>query len=186
MRNLRTTIEHNILLGNVPEIMDKIKLYGIIINVNMGMLWDIPENIRDYGEGLRKFAMPVKTWINDGIRVTFEAAGTDFWTPIYSLVTRKIPGREVDFLTGRAAPEVEILPEEGIDRVSALKMTTVWASEYMMAEDTIGTLEPGKYADFVVLDNDFFTIPIEEVRELKVVMTGLSGEIIWDANQPGN
>jgi hypothetical protein len=56
----------------------------------------------------------------------------------------------------------------------------------MMAEDTIGTLEPGKYADFVVLDNDFFTIPIEEVRELKVVMTGLSGEIIWDANQPGN
>jgi predicted amidohydrolase YtcJ len=81
---------------------------------------------------------------------------------------------------------VEILPEEGIDRVSALKMTTVWASEYMMAEDTIGTLEPGKYADFVVLDNDFFTIPIEEVRELKVVMTGLSGEIIWDANQPGN
>jgi hypothetical protein len=186
MRNLRTTIEHNILLGNVPEIMDKIKLYGIIINVNMGMLRDIPENIRDYGEGLRKFAMPVKTWINDGIRVTFEAAGTDFWTPIYSLVTRKIPGREVDFLTGRAAPEVEILPEEGIDRVSALKMTTVWASEYMMAEDTIGTLEPGKYADFVVLDNDFFTIPIEEVRELKVVMTGLSGEIIWDANQPGN
>ena len=65
-------------------------------------------------------------------------------------------------------------------------MATIWVSEYMMAEDTIGTLEPGKYADFAVLDKDFFTIPIEEVRELKVVMTGLNGEIIFDADQAGN
>ena len=185
IRNLRTTIEHNILLGNVPEIMDKIKQYGIMINVNMGMLRDIPENVKDYGPELEKFAMPVKTWMEDGHRVTFEAAGTDFWTPIYSLVTRKIPGGR-DFLTGRPTEVVEILPEEGIDRVSALKMATTWASEYMMAEDTIGTLEPGKYADFAVLDQDFFTIPIDQIRDLKVVLTGLGGEIIYDANDPAN
>jgi len=185
IRNLRTTIEHNILLGNVPEIMDKIKLYGIMINVNMGMLRDIPENVKDYGPELEKFAMPVKTWMEDGHRVTFEAAGTDFWTPIYSLVTRKIPGGR-DFLTERPVEVVEILPEEGIDRVSALKMATTWASEYMMAEDTIGTLEPGKYADFAVLDKDFFTIPIDQIRDLKVVLTGLGGEIIYDANDPAN
>ncbi len=185
IRNLRTTIEHNILLGNVPEIMDKIKLYGIMINVNMGMLRDIPENVKDYGPELEKFAMPVKTWMEDGHRVTFEAAGTDFWTPIYSLVTRKIPAGR-DFLTERPTEVVEILPEEGIDRVSALKMATTWASEYMMAEDTIGTLEPGKYADFAVLDKDFFTIPIDQIRDLKVVLTGLGGEIIYDANDPAN
>ncbi len=185
MRDLRTTIEHNILLGNVPEIMDKIKQYGIMINVNMGMLRDIPENVKDYGPDLEKFAMPVRTWMEDGHRVTFEAAGTDFWTPIYSLVTRKIPGGR-DFLTERPVELVEILPQEGIDRVSALKMATTWASEYMMAEDTIGTLEPGKYADFAVLDKDFFTIPIDQIRDLKVVLTGLDGKIIYDADQPGN
>ncbi len=81
---------------------------------------------------------------------------------------------------------MEILPEEGIDRVSALKMATTWASEYMMAEDTIGTLEPEKYADFAVLDKDFFTIPIEDIRDLKVVLTGLGGEIIYDADDPAN
>ncbi len=123
--------------------------------------------------------------MEDGHRVTFEAAGTDFWTPIYSLVTRKIPGGE-DFLTERPVEAVEVLPEEGIDRVSALKMATTWASEYMMAEDTIGTLEPGKYADFAVLDKDFFTIPIDQIRDLKVVLTGLGGEIVYDADQPGN
>ena len=49
----------------------------------------------------------------------------------------------------------------------------------MMAEDTIGTLEAGKYADFTVLDQDFFTIPIDEVLNIKAIMTGLSGEIVW-------
>ena len=77
----------------------------------------------------------------------------------------------------------EMLPEEAIDRVTALKMTTTWASEYMLAEDTLGTLEPGKYADFTVLDRDFFTVPIEEIRKLKVVMTGLAGKIVYDQNQ---
>jgi predicted amidohydrolase YtcJ len=79
---------------------------------------------------------------------------------------------------------VEFLPEEAIDRVTALKMFTTWASEYMLAEDTIGTLEPGKYADFAVLDKDFFTLPIEEIRDLNVVMTGLNGKIIYD-ERPG-
>jgi hypothetical protein len=182
MRNLRTTLEHNILLGNVPEIMEKIKKYGIIINVNAGMLRDVPENIKDYGEELRKFAMPLKTWINDGVRVSFEAAGTDFWTPIYTLVTRKIELRQplgAPPSAGRGET-VELLPEEGIDRVTGLKMATTWASEYMMAEDTVGTLEPGKYADFAVLEKDFFTIPIEEILDLQVIATGLNGEFVYD------
>ena len=74
-----------------------------------------------------------------------------------------------------------ILPEEAIDRVTALKMATIWASEYVLAEDTLGTLEPGKFADFTVLDKDFFTIPVEEIRGLKVIMTGLNGQIVFDA-----
>ena len=65
--------------------------------------------------------------------------------------------------------------------MTALKMATTWASEYMMAEDTVGTLEPGKYADFAVLDRDFFTIATEEIVDTTVVMTGLSSQIVYDA-----
>ncbi|MBI2821105.1 MAG: amidohydrolase family protein [Acidobacteria bacterium] len=175
MRNLRTTMEHNMLMGNLPDVMDGVKKYGILINVNMSYLYDVPENIKDYGERIRPFAMPVKSWLNDGVRVTFEAAGTDFWTPIYSLVTRRIPKKGL--------PDVVLLPEEAIDRVSALKMATTWASEYMMAEDTVGTLEAGKYADLAVLEKDFFTIPIEEIRNLKVIMTVMDGKIVHDQIQ---
>ena len=79
-----------------------------------------------------------------------------------------------------------LLPNEGVDRVTALKMATTWASEYMLAEDTIGTLEPGKYADFAVLDKDFFTIPVSQILDLEVIATGLSGEIVYGQDQLGN
>jgi predicted amidohydrolase YtcJ len=182
MRNLRTTLGHNELMGNIPDVMAGVKRYGIILNVNMAYLEDVAGNILDYGEELRSFAMPVKTWINQGVRVTFEAAGMDFWTPIYSLITRRIPRKGI---FGAPIPEdgqdLVLLPEEAIDRVSALKMATTWASEYMLAEDTIGTLEPGKYADFAVLEKDFFSIPVEEIRNgISVVMTGLGGQIIYE------
>jgi len=177
IRSLRMTLEHNPLLGNVPDVMAGIKKYGIILNVKPDHMGDARENIKDYGDQILKFVAPVKTWINDGIRVTFEANGTDFWTPIYELVTRNI-----SILRG-SEERSPLVPEEAIDRVTALKMATTWASEYMMAEDTIGTLEPGKFADFTVLDRDFFTIPIEEVRQLEAVMTGLGGEIVYDPDQ---
>ncbi|MEE8349786.1 MAG: amidohydrolase family protein [Acidobacteriota bacterium] len=174
MKGLRTAVEHNQLLGTQPDVMAGIKKFGIHLNVVTFRLQDIPWALEDYGEQLRPFIMPVKSWINQGIRVTFEADGTNFWRPIYRLVTREItlPG---------SGEKVVLGPGEAIDRVTALKMATTWASEYMLAEDTVGTLEPGKFADFAVLDQDFFTIPVEEIPELKVVMTGLSGEIVFDA-----
>lgn len=176
MKSLRSAVEHNQLLGQLPEIMDGFKKFGIIINVNTGYLREIPHNLKDYGEQLRPFIMPVKTWIDEGIRVTFEASGTDFWRPIYRLVTREVVDSETQ-------EKVILNRDEAVDRVTALKMVTTWGSEYMMAEDTIGTLEPGKFADFVVLDRDFFTIPVEEIPNVKVVLTSLGGGIVFDEEQ---
>ncbi|MBI2822157.1 MAG: amidohydrolase family protein [Acidobacteria bacterium] len=179
MRSLRTTMEHNGLLGIVPDVIAGIKKFGIILNVRSDHLGDVRENVKDYGEVLitRKFAMPIKTWLSEGIRVTFEAQGLDPWVPVYELVTRQIA------LQRGAAERAPLLPDEAIDRVTALKMQTTWASEYVMGEDTLGSLEPGKYADFTVLDRDFFSIPIEEVRSLKTVMTGLGGKIVYDQSR---
>ena len=172
IRNLRTTIEHNYLLGNVPDIMASIKKYGIIINVTPRNLVRVPELLEIYGDQLRPFVMPVKTWIQDGHRVTLEAAGSNFWLPIHQLVTRRISMDNQEIVT--------LVPEEGIDRVTALKMATTWASEYLLAEDTLGTLEPGKYADFAVLDRNYFTVPIDDILDLEVVLTGLGGTIVHD------
>ena len=186
MRALRTTLEHNMVVGTQPDVMAGIKKFGIILNVNPGMLGEVPDDIANYGEGMRDFIMPVKTWLEEGIRVTFEAAGSDFWTPIHILTTREVQQtRGIAAPDSEPLPKVTLVPEQAIDRVTALKMATTWASEYMMAEDTLGTLESGKFADFSVLDRDFFTIPISAILDIEVVMTGLAGEIIYDPNQIG-
>jgi predicted amidohydrolase YtcJ len=183
MRNLRSGVEHNQLLGTVPDVMAGFKKFGIIINVNTGYLREVPHNLEDYGEQLRPFVMPVKTWIDQGLRVTFEASGLDFWRPIYRLVTREVDDAATCTGFNTGCEKVILNADEAVDRVTALKMATTWASEYMMAEDTVGTLEPGKFADFVVLDRDFFTIPVSAIPFVEVVMTGLAGEIVYDPDQ---
>jgi cytosine/adenosine deaminase-related metal-dependent hydrolase len=54
-------------------------------------------------------------------------------------------------------------------------MWTTWAPKYLVKDD-IGTLEVGKLADFVVLDKDFFTIPVEEIPAIRPQMTVVGGK----------
>jgi hypothetical protein len=184
IRNLRLTLEHNALLGLVPDVMEGIKKYGIILNVRTDHLGDVMENVKDYGDVLitKKFTLPIKTWLNEGIRVTFEAPNLNPWLVIHELVTRLIPA------DGRGGTDLQpMLPDEAIDRVTALKMETTWASEYVMAEDTLGTLEVGKFADWVILEQDFFTLPIDEIRGgLSIAMTGLAGKVVYENDSAGN
>jgi len=58
-------------------------------------------------------------------------------------------------------------------------MATTWASEYMMAEDTVGTLEPGKFADFVVLTQNPHKASPEEIGDISVEMTILGGKVVY-------
>ena len=68
-------------------------------------------------------------------------------------------------------------PDERVDRVTALKMWTRWAAEYMYKEQEIGSLEVGKLADFTVLDRDYFTIPEDDIPHIRPQMTAIGGEI---------
>jgi hypothetical protein len=82
---------------------------------------------------------------------------------------------------GRSIPakfgEGEVyVPEEGIDRVVALKLHTYRSAEFHYAEEQIGSLEVGKYADFAIIDKDLLSGPNAEIRNNKVLMTVLSGE----------
>ena len=66
--------------------------------------------------------------------------------------------------------------EEGVDRVVALKLFTYRSAEFLYAESKVGSLEPGKYADFIVVEKDYLSGPDSEVKDNKVIMTVLAGE----------
>jgi predicted amidohydrolase YtcJ len=49
----------------------------------------------------------------------------------------------------------------------------------MFLEDKIGTLEAGKRADIAVWDRNIYTIPSEQIKEMKCLMTLLDGEVVY-------
>jgi hypothetical protein len=59
-----------------------------------------------------------------------------------------------------------------------MKMATTWASEYVLREEQIGSLEPGKLADLVVWSKDYFTVPQAELGTVYPVMTVLGGKTL--------
>jgi predicted amidohydrolase YtcJ len=63
-------------------------------------------------------------------------------------------------------------------------MWTVNAAYLSFDEDVKGSLEPGKYADFVIIDRDILTCPEDEIREIKVIETVLGGKSVYKHSPP--
>ncbi len=162
IRALRPTVEHVEALGYVPDVMAKIKEYGIIINVNPPRLVREKEYIQDYGPKAEAFMMPVKKWLDNGFTVVGHFEGGAVGSTMNNLITREVNGRVV-------------LPEERLDRVVVLKLFTTWAGQYMLKEKEIGTLELGKYADFTVLNKDFFSATTAQIPDIVPQLTVVGG-----------
>jgi len=86
---------------------------------------------------------------------------------LYSLVTRKNNlGRDV-------------APQEAVRREEALRTYTTNGTWLTREESIKGSIEVGKVADLAVLDRDFFSVSDEEIEDIQVEKTMVSGNIIW-------
>jgi predicted amidohydrolase YtcJ len=74
-------------------------------------------------------------------------------------------------------------PEERITRAEALRMHTIGAAWLQFADDTRGSLEPGKLADLVVIDRDYLTVPEDDIRNIQPVMTIVDGKVAKGQSQ---
>jgi predicted amidohydrolase YtcJ len=70
-------------------------------------------------------------------------------------------------------------PEERVTVEQALTMYTRNGAYVAFEEDRKGSLEPGKLADFLVLDRDVFSVPSQELKDVKVRQTYVAGKQIY-------
>ena len=122
----------------------------------------------EFGEKVADtFVSPVKTMIANGIHPSMDSVS---WRALELAISRKVNGK----VWG---------PEERVDRATALRMATTFASEYILKADKLGTLESGKLADLVVLDKDYMTIPEDEIATIQPQMTVFDGKIVFVHSQ---
>ena len=91
------------------------------------------------------------------------------WIAIEALVTRERPGGSNDSF-GK---------EQAISLEQAIRMFTVNSAKHMGKTDTLGSIEPGKLADLVVIDRDPYEIPVTELHQVRVMQTLINGETVY-------
>jgi len=79
------------------------------------------------------------------------------------------------------SPEGGWLPEQRLSREEALRAFTIGAAYAAFEESEKGTLSPGKLADLVVLDRDYFEVPEAEIFQITPVATMLGGKIVYES-----
>ena len=178
IKDARFGIDHGPML--TAEHAKVIAELGVIPSIQAKYVFsDDNENlIYQYGaESLHKMT-PIKTLIDAGVKV---AGGADtgespYGEPLWNL--EKMVTRTDD--VGRTWGA-----KEAIDRKTALLTYTRWAARYSMDEDHFGTIEPGKVADFVVLGDNYLTVPEAVISDIPVKFTFVAGKVVYDLQRDG-
>jgi predicted amidohydrolase YtcJ len=123
---------------------------------------------------------PVKTALSTGLHV---GQGADWLTAnptpdpfiaIEGLVTRKNPFDP--------AMRGTLNPSEAVSLSQAIAMCTLDGAWVLGAEDDLGSIEVGKHADMIVLDQNLFEIDRDDINKTKVLQTILGGNVVFDRN----
>ncbi|MBI1732151.1 MAG: amidohydrolase [Gammaproteobacteria bacterium] len=122
-------------------------------------------------ERLQKW-WPIRSLLESGARVTY---GSD-WP---SVVPSPSPWPGIEAMVTRADPYGEHAGTQGVDQAidlaQALRIFTLAGAEALYLENETGSLKPGKFADFIVLDRNLFDIPPEQIGDTQVRLTVLGG-----------
>jgi len=115
--------------------------------------------------------------LNSGARL---AGGSDFpvelpnpFHGLYAAVTRQ---------DHDGKPPGGWYPEEKLTREEALRLFTLDAAFAGHMETRTGSLEPGKWADFILIDRDYFTVPESEIDDIRVLTTWLAGHKVSESD----
>jgi len=164
----RWSIEHA-FIGR-PDQLPRMKALGLAIAAQNHLYLAGPSLVKYWGATRAGITTPVKMYLDAQLPVS---SGTDapvvpyppLWT-IYHFVTR-------DTITGGV-----LGADQRITRQQALRMATVNNAWLTMEERTKGSIEPGKFADLVILSEDPLTCSETALRDAKVLMTMVGGRVV--------
>jgi len=167
----RWMIDHAFLLG--PQHYERVKRLGLIINSQYMHNYELGALIlKAWKRPLADRSEPYAEWLKNGIMF---AGGSDGPISYYAEPLLEIYGE----VTRGTQWGGKLGPDQRISRADAIRSVTINGAYTTFEEKQKGSIEPGKYADFVVLSGDILEVPAEQIRDLKVLTTVLGGKTVY-------
>jgi predicted amidohydrolase YtcJ len=138
------------------------------------MYW-VPNRL-GYGRTLGAYAW--RSLLNSGVVVP---NGTDF--PVEDVDPLKTFHSAVTRQDADNWPAGGWFPDQRMTRQEALESMTIWPAYAAFQEHDLGSLSPGKYADFVILDRDIMVVPPESILGTRVIATYLGGKSVYEKSK---
>ena len=180
--DIRPAIAHDEIVA--PADFARFKSLGVI--PVLSFQWEKPAGdtlgLKDYfGPERMKILEPAGLLAAAGARIAFGSDwpvdALDEWFALKVGVTRTNTADAPAEYRGRLGAD------PGLSRESVLRAATINAAHELHEDDLTGSLEVGKFADFIVLDRNPLTVPAEEIAGTKVLETVVGGDVVYEAVQ---
>ena len=170
IKNLRWVLVHINQIN--PAQLERMKNLGMYAAVSPWAVINGGIMHEEFGDGA--FDMPPFAAIqNSGI---LWGLGTDA-----TAANQYLPFTTLYFaVTGKMAGGLKVI-RQTISREDALIAYTRNNAFFIFQEDNLGAIQAGKLADLLVLDRDYLTVPADQIKDIKPVMTMVGGRIVYDA-----
>jgi predicted amidohydrolase YtcJ len=185
IREKRFTVTH----GNFPnaEAIAKAARLGVVFDCQpQWHHFDGPALAPVFGTERTKWFLPLRSLLDAGVVV---AGGSDHMIKYDS---RKSINAYHPFwamwmtITRKTSDGSALGPEQAISREEALRLWTLNGAYLTFEEKIKGSIEPGKFADFVVIDKDYLTVPVDEIKSIEPVRTVVGGAVVYDTGALGS
>jgi predicted amidohydrolase YtcJ len=190
LRNLRHRIEHCSFISSMAQ-FDTMKTYGISPSFTIGHIgyWGNAFKNMIFGEEKTNKLILAKSALNKGLKISLHSDYTV--SPLGPLrmmeqaitrIVEKTPNNEKNVVR-EMKDKIVLNGEQRISPMEALKAVTIDAAWSCNVDQWVGSLEPGKFADFVILEKDPLNMPDEEIymnmRNIPVLEVWKGGERVY-------
>lgn len=173
----------NVMHANFPnaQAVERAKKLGVVFDSQIAWLHEDGDALKDvFGPERMAYFLPFRTLLDNGLKVV---GGSDHMIKFDS---RKAINPYHPFygmwmaITRKTVSGAEVQPEQRINREEALRMYTIDGAYNGFDEAAKGSIEVGKLADMVVISHDYFTCPVDQIKDIEALKTIVDGRVVYE------
>jgi predicted amidohydrolase YtcJ len=179
VRKTRPCISHSNFMSR--EAVEQAARLGVMVDIQPAWLYlDTRTLAKHFGYERLRYFQPLRSLFEAG---AVAGGGSDHMQKIGSLRSVNLYNPFLGMATAitRKARQYEgrLHPEEALTREQAIRFYTFNNARVLGCDEKLGSLEPGKLADLIVLDTDLLTCPEEQLAATRVLRTYVGGKLVY-------